>query len=88
LDQLKPLVVEILECCKEPLAHHNAVFTKYSNKKYKQVSILVRDTLAEGFNLTFPQGHGGISSYLDWSQEPKLDAVARNLDYLIQFASS
>ncbi|KAI6245704.1 G2/mitotic-specific cyclin-4 [Erysiphe necator] len=39
--QLRPLVAMIKECCEFPQEHHNAVFEKYSDRKYKRAAQFV-----------------------------------------------
>jgi hypothetical protein len=36
----------MLKCCEVPLAHHAAVYLKYSNHKYRKASRFVEDELA------------------------------------------
>jgi G2/mitotic-specific cyclin 3/4 len=74
MDQLKPVVALILECCQEPRKHHEAVFTKYSSKKFKQVSLAVEVELKAGFMLPFtmekPQSLlQSDAIYLEWENE-------------------
>ena len=49
--QLHHLVSTILECCQQPQKHHLAVFEKYSDKRYKRVSLFVQHQLQKGFKL-------------------------------------
>ncbi|KAJ4509757.1 B-type cyclin [Exophiala dermatitidis] len=49
--QLKPLVSLLLECCDDPRKHHNAVFNKYSDKRYKRASAFVETEIHRGFRL-------------------------------------
>ncbi|POS83886.1 hypothetical protein EPUL_004851, partial [Erysiphe pulchra] len=39
--QLRPLVAMIKECCEFPQKHHNAVFEKYSDRKFKRAAQFV-----------------------------------------------
>ncbi|KIW98116.1 uncharacterized protein Z519_01700 [Cladophialophora bantiana CBS 173.52] len=49
--QLKPLINLLLECCEDPRKHHNAVFNKYCDKRYKRASAFVETEIQRGFNL-------------------------------------
>lgn len=49
--QLKPLVCIILECCYAPREHHQAVFEKYSDKRYKRASDYVQAEIQNGFSI-------------------------------------
>ncbi|KAF2278653.1 uncharacterized protein EI97DRAFT_215862 [Westerdykella ornata] len=65
LQQLRQLVMVILECCDNPRKHHGAIFDKYTEKRYKRASIFVETELAKGFQLPFASrdsfaGHGLI----------------------------
>jgi G2/mitotic-specific cyclin 3/4 len=44
--QLQPCVEAILECCKDPLQHHKAIYEKYADRKYKKASIFVQDYIS------------------------------------------
>ncbi|KAJ9613470.1 B-type cyclin [Cladophialophora chaetospira] len=52
--QLKPLVSLLLECCEDPRKHHNAVFDKYCDKRYKRASAFVETEVQRGFQLPDP----------------------------------
>ncbi|EXJ55630.1 hypothetical protein A1O7_08559 [Cladophialophora yegresii CBS 114405] len=52
--QLKPLVGLLLECCEDPRKHHNAVFNKYCDKRYKRASAFVETEIQRGFQLPDP----------------------------------
>lgn len=41
--QLLPAVFRIIQCCREPLTHHKAIFEKYKDRKFKRASIYVQD---------------------------------------------
>lgn len=49
--QLRPLLVAILSCCDDPLKHHQAVFDKYGDKRFKRASYFVQSELDKGFSL-------------------------------------
>ncbi|KAF2710128.1 hypothetical protein K504DRAFT_454466 [Pleomassaria siparia CBS 279.74] len=53
LQQLRPLVATMLECCDNPQKHHSAVYEKYTDKRYKRASIFVETELTKGFQLPF-----------------------------------
>ncbi|TQS33201.1 hypothetical protein Golomagni_06461 [Golovinomyces magnicellulatus] len=50
-NQLRPLVSMMLECCEHPRLHHASVYEKYSDKKFKEVALIVQDALDAGFTL-------------------------------------
>lgn len=41
----------MIECCENPDEHHQAIFDKYAEKKFKEASILVQRALDAGFTL-------------------------------------
>lgn len=41
----------LFECCENPQKHHQAVFDKYSDRRYKRASIFVASEVAKGFAL-------------------------------------
>lgn len=47
--QLQPLVSTMLACCDDPLKHHQAVFEKYGDRKFKRASFFVQSELDKGF---------------------------------------
>ncbi|KAK3697868.1 B-type cyclin [Vermiconidia calcicola] len=49
--QLRQLLAAILECCEDPHKHHQAVYEKYTDKRYKRASLFVSGKLATGFRL-------------------------------------
>ncbi|WPG99855.1 Hypothetical protein R9X50_00267500 [Acrodontium crateriforme] len=49
--QLRQLLAAILECCEEPKKHHNAVYEKYTDKRYKRASTFVEAEMQKGFQL-------------------------------------
>ncbi|CAM1508419.1 Fc.00g052670.m01.CDS01 [Cosmosporella sp. VM-42] len=49
--QLKNLVTMMIECCEHPHLHHAAVYDKYAEKRFKEVSRIVQDQLDAGFTL-------------------------------------
>jgi G2/mitotic-specific cyclin 3/4 len=49
--QLRPLVKLILDCCEDPHRHHQAVYNKYCDKRYKRAAVFVEDEIAKGFTL-------------------------------------
>ncbi|KAL3423413.1 G2/mitotic-specific cyclin-B [Phlyctema vagabunda] len=52
--QLRPLVSMIMECCESPQKHHQAVFEKYADRRYKKASIFVQSEVARGYTLPSP----------------------------------
>ncbi|KAH6648866.1 cyclin-like protein [Truncatella angustata] len=49
--QLQPLVNSVLECCAIADKHHQAVFEKYSDKRFKKCAIYVHGQIKSGFFL-------------------------------------
>ncbi|KAK5085478.1 B-type cyclin [Lithohypha guttulata] len=49
--QLRPVVQLLLECCEDPRKHHQAVFNKYCDKRYKRAAAFVETELQRGFVL-------------------------------------
>lgn len=41
----------MIECCEQPHLHHAAVFEKYTERRYKEASMLVQAALNAGFTL-------------------------------------
>lgn len=41
--QLLPAVLRIIQCCRDPLTHHKAIFEKYKDRKFKRASVYVQD---------------------------------------------
>ncbi|ORY09961.1 cyclin-like protein [Clohesyomyces aquaticus] len=53
LQQLRQLISEILDCCDNPQKHHQAVYDKYTDKRYKRASNFVETEISKGFQLPF-----------------------------------
>lgn len=51
--QLKPVVGMILECCQSARKHHEAVYEKYADRRFKKSSFFVQNELCCGFQLPF-----------------------------------
>ncbi|KAK5955653.1 B-type cyclin [Knufia fluminis] len=49
--QLRPAVQLLLECCDDPRKHHQAVFNKYCDKRYKRAAAFVETEIQRGFVL-------------------------------------
>lgn len=49
--QLKPAVQLLLDCCEDPRKHHNAVFNKYCDKRYKRAAAFVETEVTRGFSI-------------------------------------
>lgn len=45
-EQLAPLVQTLVECCENPKTHHNAVYKKYADRRYKRASLYVANWMA------------------------------------------
>ncbi|GAM89025.1 hypothetical protein ANO11243_070590 [Dothideomycetidae sp. 11243] len=60
-DQLRPLISVIVECCENPAQHHNAVYQKYQDKRYKKSAFFVQQEMQNGFRL--PPAQNRTSSF-------------------------
>lgn len=74
--QLRSLVTMMLECCEHPRLHHAAVFEKYSDKRFKEASLLVQSALDAGF--TLPQFSSSLRSLKSGSAHLESDALHAN----------
>jgi G2/mitotic-specific cyclin 3/4 len=43
LSQLQPAIDAILESCKDPQANHNAIYEKYTDRRFKRASLFVKN---------------------------------------------
>lgn len=41
----------LLECCENPMDHHQAIYEKYAEKRFKEASLMVQAALDSGFTL-------------------------------------
>lgn len=41
----------MLECCEDPQRHHQAIFEKYSDRRFKRAALYVEAQLKGGFKL-------------------------------------
>ncbi|KAK9469736.1 A/B/D/E cyclin [Lipomyces arxii] len=46
LDQLRPAVNVLIECCRNPKVHHKAVYEKYCDRKYKKAALFVEEWIS------------------------------------------
>ncbi|KAJ5690586.1 G2/mitotic-specific cyclin-4 [Penicillium macrosclerotiorum] len=53
-DQLIPVMSTMLECCEDPQRHHQAIYEKYSDRRFKRASLYVEAEMKRGFNLSRP----------------------------------
>lgn len=68
----------LVECCEHPVLHHQAVFEKYREKRFKEASTIVQDALDAGFTLPHhaePLRSGRATSVL---QDEIADHLAQN----------
>ncbi len=66
--QLKSLVAVLFECCQNPKKHHQAVYEKYSDRRFKKASIYVEEEIRRGFTLPgnhYPSSFGLSAHALD-----------------------
>lgn len=49
--QIRHLLATMLECCEEPEKHHNAVYQKYTDRRFKRASLFVQTEMKKGFAL-------------------------------------
>lgn len=47
----------MLECCQNPEEHHQVIFDKYADKKFKHASQVVQGALDVGFTLSSHQNY-------------------------------
>ena len=41
----------MVECCENPQRHHNAIYEKYSDKRFKRAALFVENEMAKGFQV-------------------------------------
>lgn len=41
----------MIGCCEHPTSHHQSVFDKYREKRFKEAALIVQDALDVGFTL-------------------------------------
>jgi G2/mitotic-specific cyclin 3/4 len=49
--QIRQLLAVMVECCETPDIHHNAVFAKYQDRRFKRASLFVQTEMKKGFKL-------------------------------------
>ena len=47
--QIHPLVILMLECCHKPREHHNAIWEKYADRRFKRASHFVQGEMRARF---------------------------------------
>ncbi|KAI2789564.1 G2/mitotic-specific cyclin-4 [Penicillium oxalicum] len=52
--QLVPVMLTMLECCEDPQRHHQAIYEKYSDRRFKRASTFVESEIRSGFQLPRP----------------------------------
>lgn len=52
--QLIPVMMTMLECCEDPMRHHQAIYEKYSDRRFKRASTFVENEIKSGFELPRP----------------------------------
>ncbi|KAJ5123297.1 hypothetical protein N7448_009394 [Penicillium atrosanguineum] len=50
-EQLIPVMTTMMECCEDPQRHHQAIFEKYSDRRFKRASLYVEAEMKRGFKL-------------------------------------
>lgn len=53
-EQLQHVMLTMLECCEDPHRHHQAIFEKYSDRRFKRASLYVEAEIQRGFALPRP----------------------------------
>ncbi|CAI7668379.1 unnamed protein product [Penicillium pancosmium] len=53
-EQLQHVMSTMLECCEDPHRHHQAIFEKYSDRRFKRASLYVEAEIHRGFKLPHP----------------------------------
>lgn len=64
--QIRHLLATLIECCEEPEKHHAAVFSKYSDKRFKRASLFVQTEMKKGFKLSSYKQTGFRDDTRDW----------------------
>ncbi|KAJ5697955.1 hypothetical protein N7488_011639 [Penicillium malachiteum] len=49
--QLLPLMRTMLDCCQNPQTHHQAIYEKYLDRRFKRASLFVEGEMQRGFKL-------------------------------------
>lgn len=47
-----PVMITMMECCEDPQRHHQAIFEKYSDRRFKRASLFVEAESKQGFTLS------------------------------------
>ncbi|KEQ67600.1 uncharacterized protein M437DRAFT_36359 [Aureobasidium melanogenum CBS 110374] len=63
--QIRQLLAVMVECCETPDVHHNAVFHKYQDRRFKRASLFVQTEMKKGFKLPVYQRATSIG-YKGW----------------------
>ncbi|CAD0081868.1 unnamed protein product [Aureobasidium vineae] len=63
--QIRQLLAVMVECCETPDVHHNAVFVKYQDRRFKRASLFVQTEMKKGFKLPVYQRATSIG-YKGW----------------------
>ncbi|KAI5272500.1 hypothetical protein E4T47_04246 [Aureobasidium subglaciale] len=63
--QIRQLLAVMVECCEAPDSHHNAVFHKYQDRRFKRASLFVQTEMKKGFKLPVHK-HAGSTGYKGW----------------------
>ncbi|CAD0106211.1 unnamed protein product [Aureobasidium uvarum] len=63
--QIRQLLAVMVECCEAPDIHHNAVFVKYQDRRFKRASLFVQTEMKKGFKLPVYQRATSIG-YKGW----------------------
>lgn len=50
LSQLQPAIDAILESCKDPQTNHNAIYEKYTDRRFKRASLFVKNWMDSDYN--------------------------------------
>lgn len=69
LQQLRQLLMVMLECCETPQKHHLAIFDKYTEKRFKRASIFVETEITKGFRLPFASRDSSAGNGLLWKRK-------------------
>lgn len=89
--QVRPLANVIIHCCRDPRAHHAAVYEKYASNKFKKASVFVEEELRRGFSMPPPHMHRHRSSLTDSFTDNLSDSIGPirpdHFDLLIQAQS-
>jgi G2/mitotic-specific cyclin 3/4 len=61
----------MLECCEEPKKHHQAIYEKYKDKRYKRSSVFVEGEIQAGFRMLHLAANAAATRF-DYENEQQI----------------